>query len=90
MTEMLKIAMSDDASFQVSIGGTRWLESAPIRLFADHAWQNLSRTGVERYKGHDVLGAFSCLNVSWSWSDKPLHTALKVSSPCVSNATRRL
>ena len=54
--------------FAVSIGGTAWLESAPIRLFADGAWQQLERTAVKNSTGKDELGRYSCVNVSWSWS----------------------
>ena len=77
-TATLDISFSNDATFTVSVGGTRWLESAPIRLFADGAWQQLQRTSVSNSSGTDALGSYSCVNVSWSWSQKGvLHTALK-------------
>ena len=63
----LHVAFGEDATFTVSVGGTLWLESAPVRVFANGAWQQLTRTGVERYKGVDALGSYSCVNVSWSW-----------------------
>ena len=76
---LLDIAFSDtDASFRVSVGGTRWLESAPLRMFADGAWQKLTRSGATHSTGSDDLGSFACVNVSWvSGAGLPLHTALK-------------
>jgi hypothetical protein len=61
------------------VGGTRWLGSAPIRLFAGGAWQSLARTGLAKHTaGSDTLGAFRCVNVSWaSGSGLVLHTSLK-------------
>ena len=77
----LDVAFINDATFTVSVGGTTWLESAPIRLFADGAWQRLERTAVRNSTGEDVLGSYTCVNVSWSWpwSQKGgvLHTALR-------------
>ena len=63
----LQISFTDDAKFSVTVGGTLWLESAPIRAFVNGAWQQLERTGVQRSKGSDELGSYSCVNVSWSW-----------------------
>ena len=74
----LTVEFTDNATFTVSVGGTVWLESAPIRAFADGAWQQLTKTGVKHSKGVDILGAYSCINVSWSWAPtSPLHTSLK-------------
>jgi hypothetical protein len=75
---LLGISFADDASFNVSLAGTGWLESAPIRAFHSGAWQNLTRTGVVHSAGADVLGEFSCANVSWSSGGRlVLHTSLK-------------
>lgn len=78
-TPALHISFSDDARFIVSVGGSTWLKSAPIRLFADGDWQQLERVGVRNSTGADVLGSYSCVNVSWSWSQRRglVHTALK-------------
>ena len=76
---LLDVAFADSAAFTVSVGGTRWLGSAPIRLFAGGAWQSLARTGPAKHTaGSDTLGAFRCVNVSWaSGSGLVLHTSLK-------------
>lgn len=43
-------------SFDVKIGGTKWLGSGPIRVFAAGAWATqLMRTGATHYAGSDVL-----------------------------------
>jgi hypothetical protein len=70
---------SDSASFTVSVGGEKWLGSAPVRMFAGGAWQSLTKTGPAMHTtGSDTLGAFSCVNVSWaSTSGLVLHTSLK-------------
>eukprot|EP00665_Eupelagonemidae_sp_cell47_P009837 gene9837-7351_t len=73
----LRIDFADDASFKLSLGGSTWLESAPIRAFAGH-WRNLNRTGATRSTGTDTLGAYSCVNVSWASGALVLHTSLKM------------
>ena len=79
MTTAMIVDFTESATFSVSVGGSLWLQSAPIRLFADGVWQTLTRAGVTRYKGADRLGTYACVNVSWTWSEKnPLHTSLKV------------
>ena len=76
---MLEVSFTDAAAFTVSVNGTLWLSSAPINLFADGAWQNLTWHGVTHSKGHDSFGSFSSINVTWSWSHAELlHTAVQV------------
>eukprot|EP00937_MAST-01D_sp_MAST-1D-sp2_P001458 g1458.t1 len=72
------------AGFTISISGSRWLKSGPIRAYAGGAWQGLVRTGTSTSsRGTDSLGAFDCVNVSWvlptGGGAHPvvLHTALK-------------
>ena len=68
-----------DASFEVSVAGSRWLRSAPLRAFAGGAWGALARTGAPRTtNGTDALGEFRCTNVSWTVGHTVvLHTSLK-------------
>jgi hypothetical protein len=43
-------------SFDVKVGGTKWLGSGPIRVFAAGAWASqLTRAGATHYSGSDVL-----------------------------------
>lgn len=77
-TSLLDVDFGDNATFSVSLGGIRWLESAPLRAFAGGAWQNLAWQNVARSAGSDALGEFECVNVTWSWSPGGvLHTSLK-------------
>eukprot|EP01052_Picozoa_sp_SAG31_P027808 SAG31_NODE_2634_length_5342_cov_2.253099_4_plen_525_part_00 len=78
--QLLDVAFDDHASFRISINGRRWLDSAPMRMYANGKWQDLTRSGVAVHsKGRDVLGQFSCVNVSWASQPAglALHTALK-------------
>lgn len=75
---LLDIDFADDAQFNISLGGARWLGSAPIRAYLGGAWQKLSLTGTARSAGNDVLGHFTCVNVSWvAGAGHVLHTSLK-------------
>ena len=65
---LLDVDFSDNADFSVSLAGTQWLDSAPIRFFAANAWQNLTRASTTRSSGTDALGGFQCINISWSWA----------------------
>ena len=75
---LLDIHFADDATFNISLGGVWWLGSAPIRAFLGGKWQHLAKTGTARSTGSDVLGEFSCVNVTWASSaGHVLHTSLK-------------
>ena len=76
---LLDVEFGDDATFKISLRGSRWIESGALRAFADGAWQNLTRMGAARRSaGSDALGHFECVNVSWSWPPAGvLHTSLK-------------
>jgi hypothetical protein len=75
---LLDVAFGDDAAFNISVAGENWVGSAPIRAFAAGEWQKLTHTGTTRSSGSDVLGEFSCVNVSWvTGGGLVLHTSLK-------------
>ena len=75
---LLDIDFAADAAFNISIGGSHWLGSAPIRAYLEGEWQNLIHTGTAHSTGSDVLGEFSCVNVSWATGmGHVLHTSLK-------------
>eukprot|EP01049_Picozoa_sp_SAG25_P000845 SAG25_NODE_31_length_20541_cov_59.033069_22_plen_392_part_00 len=62
---LLDVAFSDEATYSVSVWGSKWLDSAPIRVYTGGTWQNLTRQGSVHSHGSDSLGAFTCINVSW-------------------------
>ena len=78
---MLDIVFADDATFKVSIGGSRWLDSASIRTFTGGAWQNLSRTGTSHTTGADLGG--TVYNVIWYVPEE--YTGIYISTPIVTH-----
>jgi hypothetical protein len=76
-SNLLDVSFADDASFKVSLGGSHWLSSAPVRVFTAGAWGALTKTGATHSEGSDILGDFSCVNVSWLSGSTVLHTSLK-------------
>lgn len=79
-TATMTIDFKDNASFTIALGDGRniLLESSPLRAFMHGAWHyNLTRNSTARMSGTDELGAFRCVNVSWTVADTvPLHTSL--------------
>lgn len=74
---LLDIDFRDNASFTISVDGSMWLESAPLRLFSER-WRSLVHGSVTTTDGTDVLGRYRCKNVTWNAEESRivLHTAL--------------
>ena len=67
--QLLNITIAKDASFRIFIGEIVWFESAPLRVFANGAWNKLVQTGIVHSHGtDDTFGKFSCVNISWRTS----------------------
>lgn len=74
--------------YEISVDGTAWLRSAPVRIFASGQWfsaapssvheQQLQYRSQRSWTGHDALGAFSATSVEWGAGDVPLLTQTRM------------
>lgn len=77
---------SGDASqaglhYEVFLDGSLWLSSAPLRVFAEGAWQVVRPDPAApvptNHSGSDAIGRFSATTIAWRAGTTPVHTTVR-------------
>ena len=62
----LTVSVTATAAFTIRVHGSVWLASAPLRVFLGGAWHwPTTPSSTTRHRGSDLIGNFTCTNVTW-------------------------
>ena len=84
---LLRVQVHPDGGYVVLRNGEEWLTSGPTGLHCGGQWFStspdvgqmpLTATGMHASQGHDALGGFTAVRLSWIAGAAPFQTAIRV------------